>query len=279
MKALILGAALACCVSAAGAACPDISLMQNAARGWIAGQRLPDPLVRNMQDARCAYDSFRAVLQAELGPPVGVKVGFTSPEVQRRFGVREPVAGALFEPMLVADGSRLSLKGSREPYYEADLVVTVGSAAIMQARTRQEVVAALKDVRPFIELPDIALPRGVPPTGPLMAAYGVTPWRGVLGKPVPIGDLADPERALAAMTVALRVDGQTISQSRGEALLGHPLDVVLWLVAQGNYQLQPGSIVSLGSFGTFGPAMPGRRIEVEYNLAGRTMKAAVTLVP
>lgn len=279
MKALILAATLFCGAGAAQAACPDTSLMQNAARGWIAGQRLPDPLVWTMADARCGYDSFRAVLQSQLGPPIGVKVGMTSARIQRQFGIDEPIAGALFAPMLVADGSRLSLKGSRSPVYEADLVVTVGSGAIMQARTREQVVAALRDVRPFIEIPDIALSRGVAPNGPLLAAYGLTPWRGVLGKGVPIAELANPVQDLAAMRVALKLDGRAIVSARGEALLGHPLDVVLWLTQQGGYELKPGSIISLGSFGTFGPALPGHRLEAEYNLAGQPMKVSVTLVP
>ncbi|WP_246098694.1 2-keto-4-pentenoate hydratase [Paracoccus laeviglucosivorans] len=253
--------------------------MHNAARGWIAGQRLPDPLVRNMDDANCAYASFRAVLEAELGPPVGVKVAFTSAEAQENYGISEPIAGALFAPMLVADGSRLSLKGSRAPLYEADLVVTVADPAIMRATTRAQVAAALRDVRPFIELPDIALPRGAVPDGPLFASYGVTPWRGVLGQGIPISALADPVGDLERMTVALKVDGRVVHTDSGAALLGHPLDVLLWLVQHGRYELHAGSIVSLGSLGTFGPAMPGRRIEAEYNLGGYPMKVGVTLAP
>lgn len=253
--------------------------MQNAARGWIAGQRLPDPLVRNLDDANCAYASFRGVLQAELGPPVGVKVALTSAEAQARYGVTSPITGALFAPMLVGDGSKLSLKGSRSPIYEADLVVTVRDPAIMDARTRDEVAAALRDVRPFIELPDLALPRGVPPNGPLLAAYGVTPWRGVLGKGIAISDLADPVADLGNLGVVLKVNGKPVETSQNDGPLGHPLDVVLWLVTQGHYELKAGSIISLGMFGKSGIAMPGNRIDAEYNLAGRAMKATVTLVP
>ena len=40
MKWLVLGAFLLPFAGAADAACPDGSLMHNAARGWIAGQRL-----------------------------------------------------------------------------------------------------------------------------------------------------------------------------------------------------------------------------------------------
>ncbi|MDS9466358.1 fumarylacetoacetate hydrolase family protein [Paracoccus sp. MBLB3053] len=279
MKALFLGAVLGCGMTVANAACPDSSLMQNAARGWIAGQRLPDPVVRNMDDANCAYTSFRAVLEAEMGPPVGVKAGFTSNNVRSRFGIDEPVSGLLFSPMLLPSGSRLSLQGSRAPYYEADLVVTVGDPAIMRATTREEAAAALKDIRPFIEIPDIAFSRGTQPTATLMAAYGGMPWRGILGEGVPISALADPVNDLAEMTVRLKLNGETIAVARGDELLGHPLDVVLWLVKQGRYDLKVGSIISLGAFAIFAPAVPGQKIEAEYNLAGKAAKASVTLAP
>lgn len=279
MKLLILCVCLGLVWQPLWAACPDVSLMQNAARGWLAGQRLPDPLVFNMHDARCAYDSFRGVLQAQMGPPVGVKIGLTGPEVQHHFGADQPVIGALFAPMLLPDGSRLSLKGSRDPIYQADLVVTVGSRAIMQARTREDLVKTLRDVRPFIELPDLALSREQQPTAPLIAAYGGLPWRGVLGKPVPIADLSDPVADLAAIQVTLTVDRQPPVTERGEDLAGHPLDALLWLVRDAGYELSEGSVVSLGSFTTAGPARPGQRIEVDYLLGGRAMHAAVTLTP
>ncbi|QRZ12402.1 fumarylacetoacetate hydrolase family protein [Paracoccus methylovorus] len=279
MRSLILGAVMLPLAGVAVAACPDVSLMQNAARGWMAGQRLPDPLVRTVEEGACAYASFRGVLETELGAPVGVKVGFTSKPVQERFGVTEPAAGALFAPMLLPDGTRLSLAGSRTPFFEADLVVTVGSSAIMHARTREEVAAALKDVRPFIELPDLALQKDVEPTGPLMVAYGVTPWRGVLGRGVPMSELDDPVADLAALTVNLKLDGKSIGSGSGEMLLGHPLDVVLWLVGQGGYELKPGSVISLGSLGTLHPALPGHRVEADYRIGRKSMKVGLVLVP
>ncbi|WP_231564743.1 2-keto-4-pentenoate hydratase [Paracoccus halophilus] len=263
---------------AATAACPDASLMRNAARGWIAGQRLPDPLVKTVPDGECAYALFRSVLEAELGAPVGVKVGFTSRPAQEKFGIDAPVAGALFAPMLLPDGARVSMKGSRNPFYEADLIVTVGDSAIMRATSREEVAAALSDLRPFIELPDLALQQGVVPTGPLMAAYGVTPWRGVLGSGIRIADLEDPVADLAALTVELRADGASVDSGTGKMLLGHPLDVVLWLVEKGGYDLKPGSVISLGSLSALHPAA-GQRIEARYRVGGRSMQVGAMLVP
>lgn len=279
MKFLIIGVAMACLGGAAMAACPDGSLMHNAARGWIAGMRLPDPVVRTVADGDCAYAAFRSVLEAELGPAVGVKVAFTSQSAQEIFGIDAPIAGALFAPMLLPDGARLSLKGSRNPFFEVDLAVTVGDSSIMQARTREDVAAALKDIRPFIELPDLALQQTVVPTAPLMAAYGVTPWRGVLGRGIAISDLPDPVADLEALTVELRVDGRRVDTGNGKMLLEHPLDVVLWLVQRGGYELKPGSVISLGAMGPAHPAMPGRRLRADYRVGGRSMHVNLTLVP
>ncbi|WP_134680264.1 hydratase [Paracoccus ravus] len=279
MRALILGAVLACCVTAAEAACPDVSLMQNAARGWIAGQRLPDPLLRRMDDALCGYDSFRGVLEAELGPPVGVKVGFASDDERRQFDVEGPLAGAIFAPMLVQDGARLSLKGSRNPQFQAGLVVTVGANSIMQARSREDVAAALRDVRPYLELPDFAYARGVSPSTVLMATYGGMPWRGVLGGGIAMSDLPDPVADLERMAVELRLNGRIVAEAQGGMLMGHPLDAVLWLIEQRRFDLKRGSIIALGSFASFGPATAGQRIEVDYSLAGKSMDVRVTLTP
>ena len=61
--------------------------------------------------------------------------------------------------------------------------------------------------------------------------------------------------------------------------VGNVLDVVLWLVKQGNYELKPGSVISLGSLGGLHPAAPGQRIEAEYRLGGKVMKVGATLAP
>ena len=273
----LIAAALVLAAGPALADCPPPAHMQEAARAWLAGERLPDPGAATVEDAACAYDAYRQVLQAEMGPPVGWKVGFTSKPAQERFGVTAPVAGALFAPMILKDGSEVSLAGSRSPFYEADLVVTVADAAINEATTREQVAASLSDVRPFIELPDMALAEGVKPTGPIMAAYGVIPWRGVIGQGVAMADLPDPVADLAALTVDLKANGASVAQGTGDMLLGHPLDVVLWLVGQGSYDLPAGAMISLGSLSPLTEAAPGTEVSADYVIGGKPMHVATRL--
>lgn len=269
LAALIAGPALA--------ECPPAEAMYAAADAWIAGERLPDPGVASMEDGACAYQHFREGLEDPLGAPVGVKVGFTSKPVQEAFGVPGPVAGALFGDMILSNGAQVSLTGSRTPFYEADLIVTVADPAIAEATTREEVAAALDEVRPFVELPDLALAEGVKPSGPIMAAYGVLPWRGVVGDGIRIADLADPVGDLGALTVELKADGTAVGTGTGDMLLGHPLDVVLWLVEQGSYDMPAGTMISLGSLGKLIPATPGLTIEADYTVGGQEMAVAFDL--
>ncbi|MRX49151.1 hydratase [Paracoccus sp. S-4012] len=260
------------------AACPPPAEMAEHARAWAAGGTIPDLELASPEEARCAYDGWRAALEAEFGEPVGWKVGFTSKPAQERFGVPGPVAGALFAPMILEDGASVSLTGTRTPFYEADLIVTVADPdALAAATTREAAAAALEEVRPFIELPDLAFVEGVAPTGALMTAYGVTPWRGVMGAGVKIADLADPVADLAALTVKLDSNGAEVAQGTGEMLLGHPLDVVLWLVEDGA-ALKAGDLISLGSLSPLTPAAPGVELEADYEVGGQTMKVTATLV-
>ena len=261
------------------AECPAPEAMYAAAEGWLAGERLADPGVTNMEDAGCAYNHWRERLEDDLGRPVGVKVGFTSAPAQERFGVDAPVAGALFLPMLLQNGAEVSMNGSRTPFFEADLIVTVADPdALSAAKTREEAAAALGNVQAFVEMPDMALAEGLAPTGPIMASYGVIPWRGVMGDSIALSDLSDPVADLAALSVTLTANGEVMDQATGEALLGHPLDVVLWLVGQGGYDLSEGSVISLGSLGALHPATPGLEINADYQVGGQPLSVAFTTV-
>ncbi|WBU56613.1 hydratase [Paracoccus sediminicola] len=272
-------AILAVSAGPALAECPAPETIYAAAEGWLAGERLPDPGVENMEDAACAYTHWRERLEDEYGRPVGVKVGFTSAPAQERFGVDGPVAGALFRPMLLENGAEISLNGSRTPFFEADLVVTVADPeALAAATTREEAAAALGAVQAFIELPDMALAEGVQPNGAIMASYGVIPWRGVLGESLPLAELADPVDELGALTATLSANGEEMDRASGEALLGHPLDVVLWLAGQGNYDLSEGSVISLGSLGALHPAEPGLEIRADYQIGDKALSVTAVTV-
>ncbi|MBT54085.1 MAG: hydratase [Mameliella sp.] len=203
----------------------------------------------NMEDARCTQDKLVAALVPHLGPVIGYKAGLTSKPAQERFGAAEPVAGVLYQNMMLEDGAEVSATFGARSLFEADLILVVGDAAINDATTLEEAIAHISAVHPFIELPDLAYAEGQPISAVTLTANGVAARLGVLGAPLPVEDGAVMLAALADMTVTVRdAEGEVLSQAPGAAVLGNPVNAALWLMSKG-YEFKAGDLISVGSIG------------------------------
>ncbi|MEY8830439.1 2-keto-4-pentenoate hydratase [Sedimentitalea sp. XS_ASV28] len=212
----------------------------------------------SMEDALCTQAKLITALTPRMGPVVGYKAGLTSKPAQDRFGVNEPVRGVLFRDMLLQDGAEVPANWGARPLFEADLLLVVGSAAINEAKTSEDAMAHISAIRPFIELPDLALAEGEPISGVTLTAIAVAPKLGVMGAEIPVSDPAAMHAALGSMTVTLSAtDGEVLAQVPGTAVLGHPVNAVIWLMSKG-ITLQPGDLVSVGSFGPLVPPAKGK---------------------
>jgi 2-keto-4-pentenoate hydratase len=73
--------------------------------------------------------------------------------------------------------------------------------------------------------------------------------------------------------------GAELAKANGKALLGHPFNVVLWLVqdlASTGEKLKPGDLISLGTFAAPKPPQAGQTLTVRYEgLPGGQIKASV----
>ncbi len=223
------------------------------------------PRVATIDEAYRVQDAFVARLTVPLGPVVGYKVGLTSKAVQKKFGVDHPLRGQLLEKMLLENGATVPARFGARPIAEGDLLVRVRDAGINRARTIAEVWDHLDAVIPFIELPDLLVRKGDPLTAPVITAINVGARLGVVGEAIPTERIAAGD--LAAMTVHVYQGEREVMAVPGKAILGHPLNAVLWLIedlkAQGK-ALKAGDLVSLGSFGR--PLLPraGATIRVVY---------------
>ena len=203
-----------------------------------------------MEEAARIRDGLVAELSASQGKVVGYKAGLTNPAVQKRFGTNAPVRGVLLEKMLLDDGAEVPVKFGAIPFFEADLVVVVKDEGINQAKTPADVIKHIASIRPFIELPDLVTAKEQPLTGAVITSFNVGARLGVLGKPIaPSPDMVD---ALGKMMVVMRdQDGKELAKVPGAAILGHPLNAVVWLaedMAKSGGKLRAGDILSLGSF-------------------------------
>ena len=232
------------------AACPSDAEIDRFLADWHEAQ--PAQAVAaggTFEDAFCAQQKLLDRLIPTLGNPVGFKAGLTSQAAQETFGVTEPVRGVLLEGMLLDDGAEIPVDFGARPRFEADIIVVVSDNAINDATTIEEVLANLSEVVPFIEVPDLAVSEDEPLDGVILTAVNVAARLGVVGDPIPVQQTPEFLQALADMTVRL-VDGsgEELVSTPGSAILGHPLNSVLWLMESG-LQLSPGDQLSLGSFG------------------------------
>lgn len=259
-------------VTSAQAACLDDAQVAELASHYLAKTPAPNFAAMNDADGACTRAKLNAALAPRLGAVVGYKAGLTNPAVQKRFQTDKPVWGVLYAGMVQPNGATLPAAFGARPLFEADMLVRVKSAAINQARTPMEVIDAIDQVIPFVELPDLLVQAPPQLNGPGVAAINVGARLGVASEPMPV-PLTRAERyalhdALRDMQVVVADGtGATLGQGKGSDILDHPLNAVVWLaqaLAQEGKALQPGQLVSLGSFSPLLPPKPGLQVLVRY---------------
>ena len=241
-------------------ACLDDAATADLAAAILAVEPAPAPDVKgSLDEALCTQTKLVAALMEEWGPPVGYKVGLTSAAIQERFGATAPVRGVLLRDMLLKDGVTVPVAFGARPLFETDLIVVVADGGINDATTPKEVARHISAVRPFIELPDLVVAEGQALDAAVLTAVNVGARLGVLGERCRFEDPSAMVEALVSMTVILTDgEGAELSSASGAAVLGNPLNAVIWLTESG-VVLEPGDLVSVGSIGPFCPPRPGFR--------------------
>jgi len=218
---------------------------------YQARKPLAHPFSGTAQEALIAQAAFLAQLESSLGRVVGYKAALTSRPARKRFGVTEPLRGTLLQGMLLKSGATLSRNFGARVLFEGDLVVRVGNKALNEAKTHGEVIAALDGVFPFLELPDLVFAADVPLNGPALTAVNAGARFGVLGEMVALDGAEAWINRLAQIKVTLRDEqDQVLAEGSSQALMGHPLDAVLWLrdsLHKNGIHLKQGDLLSLGS--------------------------------
>lgn len=255
---------------AARAACPSDEAMQALAQAIL--EKRQSPLLTGMtslEDGFCAQDKLVALLARAWGPPVGYKVGLTAPPAQQMFGVNHPVRGTIFESTVrLRSGAEVPADFGAGPQAEADFLLRVKDEGINQAgRDHLEILRHLDVAIPYLELPSLALSGRM--DAPNLLAMNVAAQLGVLGEPVPVQATQAFADRLASMTVTFSDDtGKEIARAPGSAVLGHPLNVVAYLIedlAKQGRRLRAGDYLSVAGYSAPVRAEAGRTYTVRYD--------------
>lgn len=272
MKALAVLVLLGCGLPIAQAECLTDAQAATVVEQMMTKTPVPNPEGLSESDATCSRAKVNAALEARLGRAIGYKAALTNAAAQKRIGYDKPVWGKLYPSMLLPDGAVVETAFGARPVFEADMLVRVKSDAVNRARTPMEVLDAIDQVIPFIELPDLAVQAPGKLTGAGFTALNALARLGVAGKPVVV-PLTRGERyalldALRDMTVLVTDGtGKELGRGKGRDLLDHPLNAVVWLagaLAKEGLAMKPGDLISLGTFSPLLPPKPGLKATVTY---------------
>jgi 2-keto-4-pentenoate hydratase len=182
----------------------------------------PDAKPRDVAEAYAVQDRFAAF----VGRPVGYKIAYINPAVQRQLGIPSPMFGRLFEGRVLASPAELSATRFNFVLVETEFAFRMARAlpARATAYTPAEVVAAVAAVVPAFELADTRY-RDWRKVAALDAVAD-----NALGSHLVAGEgRADVLRFdLRALEVVTAVNGREASRGTG-ANVGSPLDALCWL--------------------------------------------------
>ena len=193
---------------------------------------------------------------------IGWKVGLTAPAIQQQFGFHEPVFGCILDS--TPSGHVFRRDELIRPGFESELCLRVRET--LRGEVDAAVVRrAIDAVYPALEI--IETRGDFTAQIALAMADNAQQKTVVLGQPVPLGD-----RALESIEATVRINGNAVATGRGDAVLGNPLNSVIWLtrkLQEFGRSIQPGEIIMSGSFTRQFPIEPGDRVEVEFAGVGQ----------
>lgn len=272
-QTLMAALAAVACATSVQAECLSDAQVADLVAHYTAKTPAANPENLSDADGACTRAKVNQLLAQRMGKVVGYKAGLTNPAVQKRFSTDKPVWGKLYEGMVLASGATVDAAFGARPLYEADMLVRVKSAAVNQARTPQEVLDAIDQIIPFIELPDLLVQAPPKLNGAGVTAINVGARLGVAGAPMPVPAYRAERYALLQSLADMQVvltdgAGARLGGGKGSDILDHPLNAVVWLaqaLAQEGLAMQPGDLISLGSFSPLLPPKPGLSVTATYD--------------
>jgi 2-keto-4-pentenoate hydratase len=240
-----------------------------AARAGVAKlDGLPDAeRPRTIEDG---YRMLRVAAERWRDAPVGWKVGATSKEVQAMFGIAEPVYGPVFETTVFQSPARLQAAAFQHLLLEAELAFSFREGLPTRAKpyAREEVMEAIEAVIPSIEIISPRFKRlSVDHTPQFIADFSGNAG-AVLGTPCRDWRGLD----LAAQEAAMIIGGATRQRGSGALTLGHPLNVLEWLVAAMSARgeaIRKGELVMTGTMTGLHAPKPGEPAVADFGALGR----------
>ncbi|QCB96282.1 2-keto-4-pentenoate hydratase [Arthrobacter sp. PAMC25564] len=194
---------------------------------------------------------------------VGYKVGLTSLAMQKQLGVDQPDFGRLLDDMVLDPSEPISLERFISPKIEPEISFVLKSDLRGPGLTLEDVRDAVDYAVTSLEIIDSRIADWRITLADTIAD-NASSGALVLGSEHTRIDAQD----LAATEVTLSLNGTVLGEGAGAAVLGHPLNGLLWVAntlgALGQ-TLEAGSVVMAGSVTAAVPIAPGDTVTASFS--------------
>jgi 2-keto-4-pentenoate hydratase len=230
------------------------------------GDRLPElPAGLRPADLSDGWAVQRA-LDALEGPRIGWKVASTSAASQQRFGIEEPLVGAMYERFLVPNHATVpaTLAGIVEGEFAFRMSGDLGPESA--PFSMGDVLACVGAVHAGAEVPDSRLANYPDVSTPQLVADFMLGRFYVLGDPLDIR----PDQ-LRDVEVVIELNGAEAGRGTGRDVLGDPCNVLLWLardLVRRGEQIRAGDLITTGACALVRGVQPGDAVVATF--AART---------
>lgn len=227
-----------------------------------------------VQEAYAQALAVRALRIARGENPVGFKIGFTNRTIWERYGVYAPIWGTVWDTTLrFCEGTgELELAGTSEPRLEPEAVFGIRATPPAQA-TLDQLFACVEWVAPGFEIVQSHMPGWKFVAADTVADSGLH-GRLLVGPRMPVAGIAADAAAfdarLARAEVALMHGEDVKDRGCGANVLDGPLHALAHFLAElrscpGAPDLQPGDVVTTGTWTDAWPVRPGERWRARFD--------------
>jgi 2-keto-4-pentenoate hydratase len=204
--------------------------------------------------------ALRNELLAQGAQPVGWKIGFNMPVVQKAFGITEPISGFITTASVIPAGKPHSLEGSSQPMAEPELAIHIG-AEVEPDCGRADAEAAIAAFGPAIEVADVD-----PAVTDLTQIMAVN----VFHRAVHFGERV-PGTPIDGVIARVTYNGEPFGE-------GNPLDatldpaevvrVIARTIGAGGERLRPGDVIIAGTLVPPPVVSPGDELALDLGPLG-----------
>lgn len=220
-------------------------------------------------DEATAYGIQAVAIQALGQARCGYKIGATSPEAQAILHTDHPFTAPLFEPYCQKSGATVIEPGYGLLGLEPEFALRLGKDLPPQdgGYAIDDVRDAIAAVHPAFEVIGLRLPNELFPNALVVTAdFGANV--GFVS-----GDGIDDWQAhdLSAIPVTASVNGENVASGSGKAVMGHPLNALVWLanhLGTKGQGLSAGDWISTGTCAGVVPIVSGQSALADFGPFG-----------